>query len=213
MVRLTGVLATRLRRLRYLREVELSSRAAPTRLADRRLAFVAIEADNLWKELARLFVLSCARGAETLTGTQVRSPRLGKLSIGEVLTELANLHGPPATWGKKLTKVPGWSQEPNWRDISVVYDCCISLGVVNVASVKSALRLLPSFQRDLKCARNFAAHRNAGTASELRRLGIRVGAGGVSLVSVLRAPGRSPTPTIAAQWLDEIERVAIAMLA
>jgi hypothetical protein len=60
--------------------------------------------------------------------------------------------------------------EPNWGSAREALRAASALDITNLSQVSAALGATNSPANDLRTLRNFVAHRNRGTALELRRL-------------------------------------------
>jgi len=175
---------------------------------DRLVAFVTIEALNLWSSFARSFFLSCVFKARRESGARV-SHSQGSL----VTTELA------LTFAIRVMKPskPGsgpWQRrdEPTWFDVQTLLKLFPALGASNAAQVVSAFSYPTKVFQHLPTARNFFAHRNVETSGKVsaiaRAYSVAI-ARRASDVFCSRSPARPQS--VLADWLDDIRNVVDIM--
>ncbi|MFC4518814.1 hypothetical protein [Cupriavidus pinatubonensis] len=130
-----------------------------------KLAYIAIELDNLNICTLREFTISTIRGAKTVSGQKISvSQNLGPedeiaaymLSVTNSV-KYRNLRSPA-----RITR----KDEQAIRDPKEIEKILIHCNASNLQSLQSALALNSSMFRDLKFLRHFYAHRNVDTLSK-----------------------------------------------
>lgn len=218
-IRLGRLAKRRLWRISYLQKLEESIRGIPGKDTDRALAFIAIEALNVWTQFCRDFVIASAKGAITASGNPVSSLLPCARNTNQLLIELCRNHGRGRRNGRgagrhrRAATPPSGLNEPLWRDLGILTRCCTFLGLANVASVHLAASYSPLFVRELPKVRNYAAHRCKETADELKGILLNYGiAQRPQLSVVMQARGPTGSPTLASEWLAEIDLMASTMV-
>jgi len=188
-------------RLRAL-AIDALARTAPGR--DRQLAYVAIEAQNLWGNFSRSYALSClfrpkrvANGKVTLTNASITTPAAVLFLAAQVRRGAAAVL--PTTR----------RDEPAWHERALLIKLCLAMGCSHAADVQSALSLMTTVFEGLPTFRNFYAHRNDESAEKAiafaRRQYLITGIYHPS--AALATPAyKRPQPLIL-DWLDEMQAV------
>jgi hypothetical protein len=102
--------------------------------------------------------------------------------------------------------------EPIWRELSVIDNCCGHLDIGNLAAVRAATSLAPTYLRELPKVRNFAAHKCENTRLQLDKIALARGQpSNANLATVMLATGNAGIPTVALQWMVEMEAALVAM--
>jgi hypothetical protein len=209
-VRATGDLsklqsAVTRRLLRLRRAYAQCTAVPPSHETEPRLAFAAVELDNLVLSAIRQFVISCLTGARSADGQRVAvTPRLrdeGEVAayVLSVLAQKAyeDLGSPQRVARQHEFKI----REPRFLE-RVMASCAAS----NLISVEAAFSLPTTLFSDLPTVRNFYAHRNDDTWRKVRNRAAGRGIFGVRTTDeVLRAtlPGRPVS--LFEDWLDDAE--------
>ena len=140
--------------------------------AKRVVAFVTIEAYNVWVNFEREFFLSCAY----LSPTQIGGTRVTHASRQVRDEQSALRYAIPIAKGRKA-RVPRLGRpirptdEPDWSRRDVLLS--LSAGFSNQAEIQNGLSLQTTFFRDLPTARIFYAHRAKNTSDKVKTLALR----------------------------------------
>jgi hypothetical protein len=193
-----------LRRLARLRATAVSAVMATTDASDRdrRIGFVVIEAQNLWGNFARAYVLSCIVSPRRRRGGCVK---LGNSAIrlpGDVLHLAAR-----ASKGPHAPAPTSRREEPPWHDTSVLLKTCEGMKCSHLADVHAALSTQTRALYDLPVFRNFYAHRNQESAEKAIRIARQqyLIAGVSHPTEALAQPALQRPQALVLDWLDEIE--------
>lgn len=207
-----GTVATR--RLARLRVLVISEPSATADDHDahakreRTIAFVAIEAHNLWALFVRSFFLSCVIHCRHGSGHKVvvTHPSMGsvpdalRFAIGRMKS---HLKGKPALLRR---------DEPAWHDPGVVLTLLREAKSSNLAQVDAAFGYRTRVFQDLTLCRHFYAHRNEDTEARAVQLARAYGMAPTRRVTDLlcsRAPSRPQTVLL--DWLDDL-RIVVELL-
>jgi hypothetical protein len=167
------------------------------------LAYVVIEALNVWVHYCRCFYIATALGAKDSAGQRVAiSPPVAitsaddaiVLAVHRVRRRLRGLPGPFAPL-----------DEPRWHKPNEFLKVMRELSPSNLGDVQRALSLQPQTLQHLPTVRNFYAHRAQDTADRVRSLAPRYSVASSASPSEFlcsRQPGR-PQP-IVLDWLDDV---------
>lgn len=191
----------RLRRLRARAVIGVASRN-PQR--DREFAYAIVEAQNLWTNFTRSYLLSCIFRPKRRNGGRVTYANAAIQTPGDVLFEANKLaRGPlaPAPIARR--------DEPPWHDVALFYRTCQHLQCSHLAHVQTALSLQTRVFQDLPSFRNFYAHRNGESAEKAVQLAKRIYliAGPTHPSDVLAQPARNRTQALVLDWLDDISAI------
>lgn len=171
---------------------------------DRRVAFVTIEAANVWSSFCRAFYLSCALGTHDHGGNKVvGAPRFR--DEGQALAYAIGL-----VKGPKRGKVarPAPRDEPEWHQVAVFGKVMRNLNPPNLPQVQGALSIGTSAFTYLQTFRNFYAHRNRHAAEKTARAAPRLRVSSALHPTVILSsvqPGASDT--ILRDWLTDLTLV------
>lgn len=204
-VRHLGVLRERaLRRLQYLSDLAHPCRQPTDDATRRQVAFVLLEAVNLWAGFARSFYLSCVYRARRDTRPRVH------LGMSGIVTATDAIHFAVVNVARKTAKPNrrySWSDEPTWHQRETLQKLSTMLSLSNDPQVQIALNVQTSAFVHVVVFRNFFAHRGRDTVKRARLLMPTYGqvatahpaeaASGV-------APGR--TQNIMADWLADMRQ-------
>jgi len=175
---------------------------------DRVVAFVVIEALNLWASFARAYYLSCVLKATTEAGGRVAIVNSTIRTVTDALGFSVKLFKPHVRSSGPFSR----REEPAWHDTSNLLKVLTSLGASNIAQVQAALSYPTSVFKQLPVARNFFAHRNEDTARKTtgiaRDLGLSVNARPSEMLCE-KAKGRPQN--VLADWLDDL-RIVIELM-
>jgi hypothetical protein len=193
-----------LRRLRRLRAGAVTGVAAENPRRDRELAHVVLEAQNLWANFSRAYLLSCIYKPRRCTGSRVTYSNAAIQTPGDVLYAANKLaRGPNAP--APLTR----RDEPPWHDISLLHRTCQHLQCSHLGQVQAALSLQTRVFHDLPTFRNFYAHRNLESAQNAVQLARRnyLIIGPTHPSDVLAEPARNRPQALILDWLDDMRAI------
>jgi len=171
------------------------------------VAFVTIEALNLWASFVRSFYISCVLRARTATGARITITRPGLHTTGDAITFCMHQMKHRKGSGPWLRR-----QEPAWHDTSTVLNLLTAIGASNLTQVQNALSYPTSFPTMLPLARHFFAHRNQDTMHDVQSIARNLGVSArlrPSDVLCSRAAGRPQN--VLSDWLDDIRNVVDLM--
>lgn len=137
---------------------------------DRVVAWVVIEAVNLWGGFLRAYYLSGAIKARTGSGVPVYFARTFA-SRQAALTHAVRLLKNPKFNKKTIVR----RDEPAWHDVGNFLKLATSVGLSNLAQVQTALAYRTNFFGLLAPVRNFYAHRSDETCRRAANVGVRLG--------------------------------------
>jgi len=127
----------------------------------------AIRLQDSWARFcSELVILSALKEPVTRGGHRL-TQAVGIKSIRDVKKEAWAMSYP------KRQMPPKW--EPRWHLPQVVLDLGLKLQLGNYTQIKSGISISQSPLEELRCVRNFLAHRGRRTGSELRALNTRQG--------------------------------------
>jgi hypothetical protein len=157
---------TAVRRALRLRSLVDNLGPAATSAEDRLLAFVVIEATNLWDSFARSFFISCALHTKDSRGNRITTANAAIQSPSDAI-EFAIRRS-----NSSQKKRGPWHRldEPKWRKPSTLLLLSAALGSSNKLAIQAAFGYQARAFNDLPLFRNFYAHRNQATASRLSNL-------------------------------------------
>lgn len=197
--KLRRVARTRIARLRSVVSV-LRLPTAPE--SDRAMAWVTIEALNLWAGFLRAYYLSAATHARTTSGTRITLSRASFSDIQAALRFAVQVFDP----GFRRSTISR-RDEPAWHDTGNFLRLLRTVGVSNISQVQAALAYRTTFTSHLATIRNFYAHRCDETSRKAGKVGIRLGLATTpnlhaTEIMCSRLPSRPQN--VATDWLDEI---------
>lgn len=173
--------------------------------AETRLAYSAIELDNLILAAIRLFVISCLTGARSTEGRKIAViPRMK--DEGEVAAFVLSVLSSKsfASLGSP-TRVPR-QHEFKIREPRLIERVMASCSATNLISVQAAFSLPTTLFSDLPTIRNFYAHRNDDTWRKVKMRANGMGILGVRTTDeLLKAPVPGRPVTVFEDWLDDAE--------
>jgi hypothetical protein len=168
----------------------------------RRVAYVTIEALNLWAVFARAFYVSCALRALDDQGVRITTSQPSIRTQLDAITFAVHTDKP-----KLSSRLGPWSpfDEPPWTSLSRFENVMVALSPSNLAKVHGAVSYDPDAFRDLKAARNFMAHRSEATAAEMAAVARRnLLNPRLHPVDLLASRARARPQTLLADWLDAL---------
>lgn len=164
-------------------------------------AFVVVEAQNLWANFSRSFLLSLLKQPRRRSGVRAFIGDAAIATPGQVIHTAAMVAKGPHAAAPTSRR-----EEPAWHDPSVLIKTCVRLRVSNLNAVQGALSIQSRVLHDMPSFRNFYAHRNEESAEKA-----------VNLVTRMYAipPVRHPTDALVSSaprrnqcvlldWLDEL---------
>ena len=200
----------RLDRLRvYVAPLLIVSGVSVPVFADHRVAFVTIEMDNLWTNLARSLFLSTAFCAQDAQGIRIQLQSIPKAqTIDEALTYAIRQHK-GANYKGGSTGPWSWFDEPPWWKPSTLLNSLAAIGASNYQQVSAAMSASPDTFESLRTFRNFYAHRGMGTRLEvvknLRRMNYPTTYTATqALTSPIFSLGTTRPQPLILDWLDDL---------
>lgn len=171
---------------------------------DRVVAFVTIEALNLWSSFCRSFYLSCIFNAKRSTGIPIRISLLGVQTKSDAITFAIKQMRP------KIKGNGPWSylDEPTWRKPGTLLQLLQVVGASNFNQVLAGFAYPTPVFDELPRIRNFFAHRSEGTKFETMRVARTVGVSTKlrpSEIMCSYGPGRPQN--VICDWLDDMRHV------
>jgi len=168
---------------------------------DREMSYVVLEAQNLWTNFTRSYLISCIYKPRRCAGGRVTHGNAIIQTPGDV-TYAANkiAKGPqaPAPTTRR--------DEPSWHETALFGKTCQELQCSHLASVQAALSLQTRVFYDLPPFRNFYAHRNDESAQRAVQLArtqyLIVGPRHPS--DALALPAKNRTQALILDWLDDM---------
>jgi hypothetical protein len=100
--------------------------------------------------------------------------------------------------------------EPQWGSPGDAVQAAVLLTISNLGQVSAALGATPNPAEDIRVVRNFIAHRNPRTGSELRALGARLKAPVSQRADGLLTMQSPPSQTLFDRWVSELKIVVAA---
>ena len=142
-------------------------RLCGSRLVDSTVAFAVMELDNLWAGIARSLFLSAAFCARDGTGNRLNLSKVARArSTDEALTyAIRNYRG--AEYKSGSDGPWEWSDEPQWWKPRELLRALDAIGSSNYQQVTNAIDASSGVFPHLHSFRNFYAHRNKRTRSEV----------------------------------------------
>jgi hypothetical protein len=167
----------------------------------RSLAFVTIEAANLWAAFSRTLYLSAATGAVDGGGQKV-STTVPISSVPNALTIAVHYFKP-----RLQAKSGPWSSrdEPDWQSPNVLLKALQLVGASNAEQVSAALSVPNDATRHLPTVRNFFAHRGETAAAKVRPLARQYSLGtGLRPEELCSSRGPRRPQSILSDWISEL---------
>ena len=178
----------------------------PTAEKDRLIAWVVIEARNLWAGFLRAYYLSGAIRTRTASGIPVSFTSMRFPDAKAALVYSVQLLKNP-----KFTRSGVRRQdEPPWHVVTDYLSLCKKVGFSNLPQILGALSYRTDFFEQLTPVRNFYAHRCDETFRKACQVGIKLGLSSKpdlrpTQILCSKLPGRPQN--LITDWLDDIENV------
>jgi hypothetical protein len=171
---------------------------------DRTIAYICVEAMNLWASFVRCYYLSCMCRAKMISGANVTSViAFGspQEAIDYAVIHLKRKNPAAAPFSRR--------DEPVWHDWSTLPKLSIALNLSVDPAIRAATGYSTTMNRFLPVFRNFYAHRNDDTfrktQTAARQLGIPGGRQWPS--QLLSTPTAGAVQPILVDWLDDIQNL------
>jgi len=149
-------------RIKRLLDLYQSSSPLPQSQQSRRLAYIAIELDNMNINVLREFTVSTIRRAKTISGARISVNRnLGP--DGEIGAYILSVLNQVRFSNMKSPATIKRTDEPTVRDPNEIRKILIDCSASNLPSLDNALSLNSRLFRDVKTIRHFYAHRSKDT--------------------------------------------------
>lgn len=192
------------KRLSRLRARAVLGVANRNPLRDRELAYVVLEAHNLWANFTRSYLLSCIFQPKRCTGGRVTHANAAIQTPGDVL-----LAANKAARGPFAPAPTTRREEPSWHDVALFHKTCQDLQCSHLAHVQAALSLQTRVFHDLPPFRNFYAHRNRDSAQRAIQLAKNTYliSGPTHPSDVLCEPAKNRTQALILDWLDDMRTI------
>jgi hypothetical protein len=203
---------SQLRRCSVVRLITLRekvNRLTPTTSSfnDERIAFVVIEAMNLWASFARAYYLSWFLRPLTISGTRVICSNHFRLFEDALIFAIRRVRS--RNYGGTR---PSRRDEPTWHEPRTLLTLAAEIGISNLNEVQAAFSLGATYPANLPTVRNFYAHRNDETFRKVRERAILLGLGENLRPSEFVCTALPSRPqNLISDWLDEI-RLTIELL-
>lgn len=174
---------------------------------DERIAFVVIEALNIWGSFARAYYLSWFLYPTTMSGNRVSCSNQIQKFEDALIFAIRRLRS------RKYSGVrPSRRDEPIWHDPSTLLTLATEIGVSNLNEVQAAFSLGATYPNVLPTVRNFYAHRNDETFRKVREKAMMLGMGrNLRPCEFLCMSLPSRPQNLISDWIDEI-RLTIELL-
>lgn len=209
--RLTELRNRALRRVSKLKGLGELCRAPLTPEDERMVAFVTIEACNLWAEFMRTYYLSCAFNAERDGGGVVTVGRLSRcvsLDANGALVAAAVALKRERRYSGALRR----TEEPNWVQVHTIVALADRMEFSNQSAISSALSFGAVSFDHWPTMRNFFAHRSGDSALRAKNVGRQIGVGAVHHPSeIMVAFLRGRPQSVLCDWLDEV-RIGVELM-
>jgi hypothetical protein len=174
---------------------------------DEQIAFVVIEAMNLWASFARAYYLSWFLGPITMTGHRVICSNHFRMFEDALVFAIRRLR-----WRNYGGVRPSRRDEPAWHESRTLLTLATDIGVSNLNEVQAAFSLGATYLSNLPVVRNFYAHRNDETFRKVREKAILLGLGrNLRPCEFVSTPLPSRPQNLICDWLDEI-RLTVELL-
>jgi hypothetical protein len=207
-VRRLEALTTQAARRARLLKLLVERRSLPLSPEDgRTVAYVCIEAPNLWAQFSRSYYLSTALRARDATGQRITHGLAHIRSHDDALTEAVYLKRPKL---QKQGRLPPWTwvEEPRWHEPRVLLDVVSHLMPSNLSKLNVALAVQTTFFTDSIAFRNFFAHRSKSTVELARALATGYGLSPrLRPADLLSSRAKGRPQSVLADWLDDLAAV------
>lgn len=99
--------------------------------------------------------------------------------------------------------------EPRWIDAQASLRAASLLKVANYSTISAGIAVTPSPLEDLRRLRNFLAHRNEGTATEVHNTAVNLGVAPTSnVIAILQSVTSDPTSNVLQTWIEQLEAMS-----
>ncbi len=195
-----------LRRLARLKAAVILVAAPTTSRSDRDrgIGFAVLEAQNLWANFVRSYLLSLLSYPKRPDGSRVVLGNKAINTPADLLYAAAKVAKGPAAAAPTSRR-----DEPAWHDINILLRTCVEIQPSHEPDIRRALSTQARVFYDLPTFRNFYAHRNqesARKALDLARYQYLI-SGAKHPTDALCTPARKRPQALVLDWLDEIEVV------
>ena len=178
-----------------------------SQLHDETIAFVTVEALNIWSSFVRAYYLSWFLRPKTMAGQRVTCSHHFVL-FQDALIFSVQLLRPRRFSGGRVSR----RDEPTWHDPANLLSLARAVGVSNLSQISSALSFGATYADNLPTVRNFYAHRNEETFSKVQRQAALLGMGtDLRPCEFVCAALPSRPQNLISDWLDEM-RLTIELL-
>jgi hypothetical protein len=176
-------------------------------LDDEQIAFVVIEAMNVWASFVRAYYLSWFMHPRTITGQRIACSHHFGLFQDALIFAIRRLRSRGYSGVR-----PSRRDEPTWHDPTTLLTLAVEIGVSNLSQVQAAFSLGATYPANLPTVRNFYAHRNDETFRKVRDRAILLGLGrNLRPCEFVCTAQPSRPQNLISDWLDEI-RLTIELL-
>jgi hypothetical protein len=194
-------------RLIALREKVNSLTPTSSVFNDEQIAFVVIEAMNLWASFARAYYLSWFLRPMTMTGHRVICSSHFRMFEDAIIFAIRRLR-----WRNYSRVSPARRDKPAWHDPRTLLTLPTEIGVSNLNEVQAAFSLGATYPSNLPTVRNFYAHRNDETFRKVRDKAVLLGLGrNLRPCEFVCMALPSRPQNLISDWLDEI-RLTVELL-
>lgn len=153
---------------------------------------------DLWDRFCKELILLSAY-AEPISISGSRIPRVaGVRTRNDVLTKLKSIR-PYASRPVHLI---------SWGNPTTSIDVASKLKLSNFQNISLSLGATPSPLQDLRIVRNYLAHRNEKTASEVRKVAVSNGCPGTHNALAILGSLRTPGVSLLEFWIVQIRNIA-----
>jgi hypothetical protein len=204
--RLSKVAQSTRERFRKLQRLVETVDTANQWLTELVVAHVTIELVSTWSNFVRSYYLSCALNARLGRRSRIRTSRpyaSAQDALGAAVLRFNPKATPLATglWHRR--------DEPDWKNNGTLITLASEASWSNLETIAAALSIRGARSTvDPPVARNFYAHRNAGTLAAARSLGPRYGIPQYERLSqiLLAIPSGSPN-SLLVEWTGELDTI------
>jgi hypothetical protein len=168
---------------------------------DQHFSYVVLEAQNLWSNFVRSYLLSCLHGPTRVNNAAVLVGNAAVVTPGDVLTIATRVWKGPAAAAPADRR-----DEPPWHEKRFLLRTCEEMQCSHYADVQAARGIPTRVFEDLPTFRNFYAHRNeesARKAVELARRYYLIGGVRHPTHVLAQAAHKRPQPLLL-DWLDDM---------
>lgn len=99
--------------------------------------------------------------------------------------------------------------EPRWIDAQACLSAANLLKIANYSTLSAGLAVTPSPVEDLRKLRNFLAHKNEGTAAEVRTTAVNIGVGNSSdVIGILQSDPTGSGANTIQSWIQQLQAMS-----